>query len=257
MDLSQARHAFVTGGASGIGLAIAQALAARGVPVTIADIDTAGLAAVAADGTLRAQLLDVRDRASWTRAKAESEAALGPVDILVNNAGVPGGGEHLADIDPAAFEQVIAINLMGVFNGISTFGASIRAQGRGHIVNTSSMQGMYVENPGVGSYGASKAGVVALSEVLRIEMAPHGVGVSAYCPGMTLTPMVMNALRGHEGAQRELPASLSVVPMPAEQAAQIVLRGIEENRPYILTHPARRPGVEKRFAAILAGFAAD
>ena len=74
---------------------------------------------------------------------------------------------------------------------------------------------------------------------------------------MTLTPMVMKALSGHEGAQRDLPASLSVMPMPAEDAAQIVLRGIEENRPYILTHPARRPGVEKRFAAIMAGFEAD
>jgi NAD(P)-dependent dehydrogenase (short-subunit alcohol dehydrogenase family) len=227
------------------------------VPVTIADIDAEALAAATADGTLRGQRLDVRDRASWARAKAEAEAALGPVDVLVNNAGVSGSSEHLADIDPEAFEQVIAINLMGVFNGVSTFGAGMRARGKGHIVNTSSMQGMYVENPGVGAYGTSKAGVVALSEVLRLELAPHGIGVSAYCPGMTLTPMVEKALRGHEGAQRDLPASLSVAPMPAEEAARIVLRGIEENRPYILTHPARRPGVEKRFAAIMAGFDAD
>jgi NAD(P)-dependent dehydrogenase (short-subunit alcohol dehydrogenase family) len=253
MDLSQARHAFVTGGASGIGLAIARALSERGLAVTIADIDVEALASASADGRLRGQLLDVRHRESWARARAESEAALGPVDILVNNAGVSGGGEQLADIDPDAFEDVIAVNLMGVFNGISTFAASFRARGSGHIVNTSSMQGLCVENPGIGSYGTSKAGVVALSEVLRIELAPHGVGVSAYCPGMTLTPMVMNALRGH-GSGGELPASLSVVPMPADEAAQIVLRGIEENRPYILTHPARRPGVEKRYAAILAGF---
>jgi NAD(P)-dependent dehydrogenase (short-subunit alcohol dehydrogenase family) len=257
MDLSQARHAFVTGGASGIGLAIAKALADRGIAVTIADVNAETLKAATADGRLRGQLVDVRDRAGLARAKAECEAALGPVDILVNNAGIPGRSDHLADIDPADFEEVIATNLIGVFNGISTFGADMRARGRGHIVNTSSMQGMAVESPGVGPYGTAKAGVVAISEVLRLEMAPHGVGVSAYCPGMTLTPMVINALRGHEGAQGELPSSLSVVPMPPEQAAQIVLKGIEENRPYILTHPARRPQVERRYAAIMACFEPD
>ena len=253
MEIAAARHAFVTGGASGIGLAIAEALAARRVAVTIADIDTDALAAALASKSegFGGQLLDVRDRAGWARAGAEAEAAFGPVDILVNNAGISGGGDHLADMGPDAFDRVIAINLTGVFNGIATFAASMRARRGGHIVNTSSMQGMAVDGPGVGAYGPAKAGVIALSEVLRHELAPHGVGVSAYCPGMTSTPMVAKALRGHDG---ELPASLSVVPMDPARAAQLVLRGIEQNRPYILTHPARRPGVEKRFAAIMADF---
>src|SRR5687768_8942493 len=113
MDLAQARHAFITGGASGIGLAIADALAARGVSVTIADVNGESLAAVLAERGegFRGQLLDVRDRAGWARAKAEAEAAFGPVDILVNNAGVPGVGDHLAVLDPELFDQVIAINL--------------------------------------------------------------------------------------------------------------------------------------------------
>lgn len=253
MDPESARHAFITGGASGIGLALAKALAMLGVPVTIADIDAGTLAEAAAssDGTLHPQVLDVRDRESWARARAGAEEALGPVDLLFNNAGVPGSGGHLADITPELFESVVAVNLVGVFNGVHTFGAAMRARGRGHIVNTSSMQGMAVDGPGVGAYGATKAGVIALSEVLHHEMAPHGVGVSVYCPGMTWTPMVAAAL-GHSGAGKALPTSLSVTPMDADVAAQIVLRGIAAGRLYIITHPARMQAVEARYAAIRA-----
>lgn len=251
MDPASARHAFITGGASGIGLGLAEALAALGVPVTIADIDAAtlGAAAAASGGKMRGQLLDVRDRENWARAKAEAEAALGPVDLLVNNAGVPGSGDHLADIAPDLFENVIAANLVGVFNGIHTFAADMRALRRGHIVNTSSMQGMAVDGPGVGAYGSAKAGVIALSEVLAHELAPHGVGVSVYCPGMTWTPMVAAAL-GMRGTSEGLPTSLSVKPMEVDVAAQIVLRGIAADRLYIITHPERMTAVEQRFANI-------
>lgn len=253
MEPASARHAFVTGGASGIGLALAKALAALGVPVTIADIDPGTLegAVAASDGNVRGVQLDVRSRESWALAKAEAEAVLGPVDLLFNNAGVPGSGDHLADIAPEQFEAVIATNLTGVFNGIHTFGAAIRAGGRGHIVNTSSMQGMAVDGAGVGAYGASKAGVIALSEVLHREMAPHGVGVSVYCPGMTWTPMVAAAL-GRRGTGEGLPTSLAVTPMDADVAAQIVLRGIAAGRLYIITHPARMQAVEARHSAIRA-----
>jgi NAD(P)-dependent dehydrogenase (short-subunit alcohol dehydrogenase family) len=251
MDPATANHAFITGGASGIGLGLAKALAALGVAVTIADIDREGLdgTVAASDGKLRGTLLDVRDRSSWARAKAEAENALGPVDLLFNNAGVPGSGDHLADIAPDRFEDVIATNLLGVFNGIHAFAAGMRERRMGHIVNTSSMQGMAVDGPGVAAYGSAKAGVIALSEVLAREMAPHGVGVSVYCPGMTWTPMVAAAL-GRQGTGEGLPTSLSVTPMAVDVAAQIVLRGIAANRLYIITHPARMAAVEQRFAAI-------
>lgn len=257
MDPATARHAFITGGASGIGLGLAEALAALGVPVTIADIDaeTLGAAAAASEGKLRGQLLDVRGRDSWARAKAEAEAALGPVDLLFNNAGVPGSGDHLADIAPDRFEDVIAANLIGVFNGIHTFAADMRARRGGHIVNTSSMQGMAVDGPGVAAYGSAKAAVIALSEVLAHELAAHGVGVSVYCPGMTWTPMVAAAL-GRRGTSEGLPTSLSVKPMATDVAAQIVLRGIAEGRLYIITHPERMAAVEKRFAKIRSDCAA-
>lgn len=255
MDPASVRHAFITGGASGIGLGLAEALSALGVPVTIADINPATLAEASSD-TLRGQLLDVRDRDSWAKAKAEAEQALGPVDLLINNAGVPGSGDHLADIAPEAFEAVIAANLIGVFNGIHTFAADMRGRRRGHIVNTSSMQGMAVDGPGVAAYGSAKAAVITLSEVLAHEMAPHGVGVSVYCPGLTWTPMIASAF-GRRGTSEGLPASLSVKPMPVDVAAQIVLRGIAADRLYILTHPARMAAVEKRYAHIRADCAAS
>lgn len=253
MDPATASHAFITGGASGIGLGLAEALAALGVRVTIADFnaETLGAEVAASGGKLRGQLLDVRDRDSWARAKTEAEAALGPVDLLFNNAGVPGSGDHLADIAPEQFEDVIAVNLIGVFNGIHAFGAGMRERGMGHIVNTSSMQGMATDGPGVGAYGSAKAGVIAISEVLAREMAPHGVGVSVYCPGMTWTPMVAAAL-GRRGTGEGLPTSLSVTPMEVAVAAQIVLRGIAAGRLYIVTHPARMAAVEARYAAIRA-----
>jgi NAD(P)-dependent dehydrogenase (short-subunit alcohol dehydrogenase family) len=255
MDLAQARHAFVTGGASGIGLAIAQALSARGAAVTIADANAQALAAATDDGRLCGQRLDTRDREGWARAKAQAEAACGPVDVLILNAGIAPDGKHLADMAPESFDRVIAINLVGVFNGISAFGADMRARRRGHIVTTASMSGMAVEWPGQGSYSAAKFAVVAMTEALRLEMAPHGVGVSSFCPGTTATNLMANTRR-LGGELRDPDASLlGVTVQPADVAAK-VLRGIEEDRPFILTHSDRRPAVEKRFAAIMAGFEA-
>jgi NAD(P)-dependent dehydrogenase (short-subunit alcohol dehydrogenase family) len=253
MKLAEARHAFVTGGASGIGLAIAEALAARGVPVTVADVDAEALAAATAGGSLRGVELDTRDRPGWARAKAEAEAALGPVDLLVLNAGIAPDGKDLADMAPESFDRVVAVNLVGTFNGISAFGAEMRARGRGHVVTTASMSGMAVEWPGQGSYSAAKFGVVAMTEALRLEMAPHGVGVSCFCPGTTATNLMASTLR-IGGELRDPEASLLGMPVQPADVAAKVLRGIEEDRPFILTHPERRPAVEQRFAAILAGF---
>jgi NAD(P)-dependent dehydrogenase (short-subunit alcohol dehydrogenase family) len=181
MKLSDARHAFVTGGASGIGLGIAGALANRGIPVTIADINEESLAqvVVARANSFRGVVLDVRDRENWRRAKAEAEAAFGPVDILINNAGIAPNGQPLVGSDPDSFDRIIAINLTGIYNGIWAFAGDMAARGRGHIVCTSSQAGLTpVEIPGVAAYSAAKFGVTALGESLRAELAPQGVGVS-------------------------------------------------------------------------------
>lgn len=248
MNLAEAKHAFVTGGASGIGLGIAEAMAARGLSVTIADIDAAGLETALANRreNMAGLKLDIRDRDAWKEAKDRAESIFGPVDILINNAGIAPDGSALADMRPDSFDRMMAINLTGVFNGIHTFGASIRALGYGHIINTASMSGMVADHPGLGSYAPSKSAVVALTEVLRVEMAPHGVGVSVLCPGYVATHLPRNTRRV-AGEFLSAGADMIESPMKPHHVAEMVLRGIADNRLYILTHPDRMEAVERRF----------
>ncbi|MEJ5977472.1 SDR family NAD(P)-dependent oxidoreductase [Novosphingobium sp. PS1R-30] len=257
MDLSDVRHAFVTGGASGIGLGIAEALAARGAAVTLADIDAAALAlATAGRERFRGVVLDVRDREGWVRAKAEAEAALGPVDVLVNNAGIGPDGAAIADLTPESFDRIIGINLTGVFNGVATFAADMRAAGRGHVVNVASVAGLFASAPGVSAYAVAKFGVVALSETLRSELAPHGVGVSVLCPGFVATNIIANTARLSGIASDYDGDTVPGTGMSPTEAGEIVARGIAANRLYILTHPEMWPMIEARHAAIAADFAA-
>jgi NAD(P)-dependent dehydrogenase (short-subunit alcohol dehydrogenase family) len=262
MDLSQAKHAFITGGASGIGLGIADALAKRGVPVTIVDIDEESVRAIVADrkGRLRSQVLDVRDRAAWAAAKAEAETALGPVDILVANAGIGPEGKELVDADPECFDRLMAINVGGIFNAISAFGADMRARMRGHIVITGSVAGLAVPNiPRLGSYAAAKSAVVALGEALRPEMAPHGIGVSTLCPGMVASNLGRNTARMGGRPQPLTIETRAGAPVfgpamdPAE-VGEITALGIERNDAYIVTHPQEWAEVANRWRELEAAF---
>ncbi len=258
MDLDQAQHAFVTGGASGIGLGIADALAARGLAVTIADIDAGALAAALAGRgeRFRGVLLDVRDRDGWARARVEAEAAFGPVGVLVNNAGIGPDGAAVADLTYESFDRIIGINLVGVFNGVAAFAAAMRAVGRGHIVNTASVAGLFASAPGVGAYAMAKFGVVAMSETLRGELAPHGVGVSVLCPGFVATNIIANTAR-ISGVANDYDGDMAPGSgMGADAAGEIVAQGIAEDRLYILTHPEMWSVVEARHRAIADDFAA-
>jgi NAD(P)-dependent dehydrogenase (short-subunit alcohol dehydrogenase family) len=254
MDLETARHAFITGGASGIGHAIAEALAARGVGVTIVDANRDTLREVLSTGrsNLRGWHLDVRDREGWARVKGEAEAVLGPVDILINNAGIAPSGHEIADMDSAHFDQIIAINLTGVFNGVSAFAADMRARGCGHIVNTASMAGI-TAMPSTAGYVASKFGVVGLSETLREELAPHGVGVSTFCPGQVATALLENTIK--LGGKTKFPVSPIMKGAKPSDVAVLVLQGIAENAAYILTDPdVWRPRAEQRLHALREAF---
>ncbi|MFS0850253.1 SDR family oxidoreductase [Novosphingobium panipatense] len=253
MDLSTARHAFVTGGASGIGLGIVDAMVGRGVRVTIADIDEDSLRSVVAERgpAVRGAVLDTRDREGWARAKTEAEAAFGPVDLLVNNAGIAPNGREFADMDPASFDRIVAINLTGVANGVFTFAADMRARGKGHVVNTSSQAGLVASVPGVGAYAVAKFGVTALTEALRQELAPHGVGVSLLCPGYIATNLA-ESTRKVGGEIRDAAGRMPPSRITVEDVGLMVVEGIENDEPCIVTHPRVWSSVEPRFAAIRA-----
>lgn len=252
MKLSEACHAFITGGASGIGLGIADALAARGLAVTIADINEESLAAVmdARSGFLGIHL-DTRDREGWQGARREAEDAFGPVDILVNNAGISPNGKRFAEMDPESFDRLIAVNLTGIYNGVWTFAAPMQARGKGHIVNTSSQAGLIADNPGIGAYAAAKFGVTALTETLRVEMAPHGVGVTALFPGFIQTNLRANTLR-MGGEVNRYTDKVFTSPVTPEHVGPMVIEAIEENLPCVMTHPGSWARMQPRLEALRA-----
>jgi NAD(P)-dependent dehydrogenase (short-subunit alcohol dehydrogenase family) len=243
--------AFVTGGASGIGFAISQALVRAGARVVLADWDAEALSTqVARLGPSALGLnLDVRDRPGWEKAKQTAEESFGPVDILVNNAGVAPDLNVLVDMAPETFDRLVAIMLTGIFNGVHTFGPSMRQRGRGHIVNTSSMAGL-VATARQGAYTAAKFGVVGLTEVLRAEMEQHGVGVSVLCPGLVRTNLAWNRDRA---TGPRLPSPLDAGLDPGIVAAH-VLEAIRQNDLYIITHGEYGPVVASRTAGLQQAF---
>ena len=192
MRISEFRHAFVTGGASGFGLAIANAMAGHGVRVTLADVDEEALAAVQAErGELfRTSVLDVRDREGWREARARAEVDFGPVDLLSNNAGIGPGYGPFAEVSVADIEVTWAVNLTGPFvcaREAVRHMSTARGGAGGSIVNVSSRAAV------IGSpfewihYAASKAGLDTLTTGLSKEVAAEGIRVNTVRPGLMTT----------------------------------------------------------------------
>jgi NAD(P)-dependent dehydrogenase (short-subunit alcohol dehydrogenase family) len=251
MERIEGRTAFVTGAASGIGLAITEALVAAGARVAMTDWHGDELERQSArlgDATLAYQL-DVTDRSAWAGAKAAAETHFGPVEILVNNAGIGPTVGTLADMSPESFDRMIAIKLTGTFNGIHTFAADMRDRGEGHIINTASMAGI-ATMARLGAYTASKFGVVGMSEVLWAEMAPHGVGVSVLCPGLVNTNLGAN----HPDAATLTQTGSMDGGLDPAVVGQRVVQAIRSNELFIITHPERRPMVAERMERLLAAF---
>ncbi|MGD0189343.1 MAG: SDR family NAD(P)-dependent oxidoreductase [Rhizomicrobium sp.] len=266
------KTAFVTGAASGIGLGIATALAQGGVKVMLCDIEEGALAS-AVEGLKRTNAdvagvkADVSLKAELKAAADETIARYGKVHILVNNAGVGGGGPFGAWTE-SAWNWTLGVNLMAVVWGIEIFGPLISSHGEGgHVVSTASMAGLI--SPSSMPYNVSKYGVVALSEGLRIELAPRDIGVSVLCPGFIRTQIVTSARNVPDrfaGAAGIIPPqgpAMDIVKMVAERVAggidplyvgELVREGIEGDWPYIFTDLEFEPMVDARFANIKQGF---
>jgi NAD(P)-dependent dehydrogenase (short-subunit alcohol dehydrogenase family) len=264
------KTAFVTGGASGIGLALGRAFAEAGMNVVLADIEKDALHA-SVEGLhnfapqLRGVVCDVADLKSVERAAQEAYEAFGKVHVVCNNAGVAGGG-GIDDIPVEDWRWVLDVNLMGVLYGTRTFLPHMRAHGEGgHFVNTASMAGM-ISGLGFGPYAASKFAVVAMSEALASQVKPFGIGVSVLCPGFVRTHIDESSRNrpARYGPPRVLDPQSPIGMMTAQIAelvrtgvdpakiAERVVAAIRKDEFYIFTHPEMRPELQARFDAILA-----
>ena len=276
----EGKTAFITGGASGIGLGMAKVFAAAGMNVIVADLRRdhleqaeAELAEAGHKARTRFLLLDVTDRGAYAAAAEEAERAFGKIHVLCNNAGIG----ILRSIGTASWEDwdwAVDVNLTAIFNGVKLLLPRIREHGEGgHIVNTASMAGI-LHYSSAGLYVATKFGVVGFSEALRAELAPEGIGVSAFCPGG-----VRSNIRDYEKTRPERFATEATPAAPSrppafnvsdtdrerlgkltqspEEAGEIVLRGIRDNALYIFTAPEFRPGIQDRCDAILRAIGQD
>jgi NAD(P)-dependent dehydrogenase (short-subunit alcohol dehydrogenase family) len=240
----------VTGGASGLGLALVERYAARGDRVLSCDLafppaDVSEGEAVLADrgpdnseGVVRRRL-DVTSEDDWAAARDWVVAAWGGLDVLVNNAGVAGGGRiELCPIED--WRWIFDVNLFGVVRGTRAFTPMLKAQGSGRIVNTASLAGL-VHPPGMGSYNAVKAAVVAFSETTAHELAPYGVGCTAVCPSYFRTNL-MDSMRGQDGDLAEHVARLvEKSPITADDIAAAVVAGVDAGEELVVPdEPARQ-----------------
>ena len=198
----------ITGSGSGIGRETALAFAARGATLFLCDVNETGLeesahAARRSGVTVHTRVVDVSRRASMEEFAASVHEEVEAVDVLVNNAGVGLGGGFL-DTSLDDWEWVVSINLWGVIHGCHFFLPKMvaRKQG-GHVVNVASAAGLLAPAD-LAAYGTTKYAVVGLSEALREELRPHGIGVSTICPGVINTPITRTArLRGQNAPSRE------------------------------------------------------
>ncbi len=189
VDLSS-RVAVVTGGAQGIGLAVARRLLSSGAKVAIWDLDKAAMEAVIEDlsalGAVKAIWCDQAKIEAVEEAAAETERAFGVVDLLVNNAGIAGPAAPLVDYNPDAWRQIVDIDLNGVFYCCRRLVPSMIERNYGRIVNVASVAGKE-GNPNAAAYSAAKAGVLALTKSLGKELADHDIAVNALTPSPART----------------------------------------------------------------------
>lgn len=267
----QGKVALVTGGASGIGFALAKRALAEGMKVVIADVEADALERanqeLGAGERLLAVVTDVSSAASMEALSTAVQKAFGAVHVLFNNAGVSGGGPVWEQTEED-WDWVLGVNLRGVINGVRIFTPQMIAQGEGHIVNTASIAGL-VSAQGTSTYTVSKHAVVALSEVLHGDLREAGadVGVSVLCPSFVNTNIykfdhnrrpgavaLSQEQQEEEQAVEEMVGDFFKTALSPDVVAEQVFAAISSGQFYILTHPnGSRARIEDRMRAVLEG----
>lgn len=270
MQQLNGRVAFITGGASGIGLGIARALGRAGMRIVLGDIEAAALSAsvdkLRKEGIETAShLLDVTDRQAVERAATEVVDIFGAVHLLCNNAGVnaPGPADELSFSD---WDWVLGVNLHGVVNGVVSFLPELkRHPGQAHIVNTASTGGL-VGMRNLAPYNTSKFGVVGLSEALRADLQAFSIGVSVLCPGVVRTNLADSERNRPERLKNEIEPDAATGDAPAESPLRLiepeevgvqVREAIVNDAFFVCTHPEFLDVVRQRNAALEASLSGN
>jgi NAD(P)-dependent dehydrogenase (short-subunit alcohol dehydrogenase family) len=262
MDAFKDRVAVITGGAGGIGMAMARAFAARGARLVLADLDEAALNRATEELTASgAPVVGVQtDVTKLDSVRGLADAAkrrFGAAHIVCNNAGVATFG-LMSQATHHDWEFTMNVNFWGVVHGVETFAPILIEQGAGgHIVNTASMAGL-VGMQWLGIYCASKFAVVGLTESLHRELKPSGIGVSVLCPMIVATNINENSVRmrpahlRNPGEELMLPSAAEMrgSTIAPEDVARRVVRAIDRKDLYILTHPEQREFLRRRAGKI-------
>lgn len=268
MDPFRDRVAVITGGAGGIGMAMARAFAARGAKLVLADLDEQALGRAVGELTgegasALAVATDVTSLESVQALAAAAKAHFGGAHIVCNNAGVATFGE-IQRSSHRDWVYTMNVNFWGVVHGVESFVPLLVEQGQGgHIVNTASMAGL-VGMRWLGIYSASKFAVVGLTEALHRELTPQGIGVSVLCPMIVDTQINENSARMRPQGLRnadELPpppsSAMAGGTIPTAEVGRRVVRGIERGDLYVLTHPEQRAILRRRADKLDAMFGED
>ena len=280
MQILKGKTAFITGGGSGLGFAIAKAAAQAGMKIVLADIRRKAL-----DEALpwfkenNAEAIgiemNVLDRDAYKKAVDEATAKFGNIHLLCNNAGIGCKRGLLWEVTGQDGEMAVNMNIIGMLNGIQAVVPGMLKHGEGgHIVNTSSKNGL-LPPATLGLYNLTKGAIICMTETLAAEL-PEGYGASVFCPGpfktnLPITSLEIPALLRGEAAPPPPPPPAvpelskeelgydpkEVFTRPAELAGQLVIRGVRRGDLYIITHSEFYEGVKARYDAVLRAFPKD
>ena len=233
----------ITGAGSGFGAALARHYASRGWSVAVTDIDEQRTLKTLSeinsfDGDSFAMRLDITSAEQWQQFHDRVLQQWGGLSILVNNAGVAAAG-NIEETSMKDWAWVLEIDLMGVVRGCHQFAAVMKKQQAGHIVNISSFAGL-AGLPFISAYGVAKAGVVALSEALRAEMHPYGVGVTVACPAFVKTGLLDSFRSTHPDTRATVTRWMETSGVTAEQIAEEIASAVTRNKFLLLTHGPTR-----------------